>query len=300
MNFAGDYKDVIQPHKIHTLSISVFLKDLQDTRGGVGANIAYTLALLGERPILLGSVGQDARSYMKDLKAMGVDVNHVHFSLLPTASFNVITDRMDNQVGGFYPGAMFDSKSLSFLPWVKQDMLAVISPHDPKAMRRQVKECRKSRMRYFYDVGQQVSNISGSDILEGVKGAQILIVNDYELGVLCQKTGLDEARLKSMVPVLVTTLGHKGSRIDGREIKKTIMVRAAKPKNSLDPTGAGDAYRAGFLFGYLRNLPLEICGNLGSVAAVYTVEKKGTQTHTFTLDAFKKRYKSNYNQELEV
>src|SRR5665213_519096 len=139
MNFSGRYRDLIKPDKLHVLSLSVLLDKLEDTRGGIGANIAASLAQLGEKPVLLGSVGADAKPYVEDLNNLGIDTSHIHFSQLPTASFNVITDGDDSQVGGFYQGAMSDADSLSFKPWQGEDIVAVIAAHNPEAMNRQVK-----------------------------------------------------------------------------------------------------------------------------------------------------------------
>jgi adenosine kinase len=294
MNFEGSYKDLIKPDKIHVLSLSVFLKELQDTPGGVGANIAYSLALLGEKPILLGSVGKDAASYMEKLSSMGIVTSHLHYSERATASFNVITDQDDNQVGGFYPGAMFDSDALSFLPWKDDEAFFVISPHDPKAMKRQVQECKENNLRYFYDVGQQVSNISSEDIWEGVSSAELLIVNDYEFSIICDKTKKTAEEIKQIVPVVVITLGKEGSRIEGKNVQQSLMIQSAKVTDVIDPTGAGDAFRSGFLYGYVRGMDLHVCGQMGSVAAVYAVEKRGTQEHSYTKEQFIQRYSDNF------
>jgi adenosine kinase len=300
MNFDGKYKDFIKPDKIHVLSISIFLKALQDTPGGVAANIAYSLSLFGEKPVLLGSVGKDATSYIQSLKKRKIDTSSIHYSKLPTASFNVITDMDDNQVGGFYPGAMFDSASLKFSPWKGKDVFVVISPHDPVAMKRQVEECKKYKFRLFYDVGQQVSNIPAEDIVRGVVNAEVLIVNDYELSVLCEKTQIKPEKLKTQVPIVITTLGKKGSIIEGKNVPNPIHIGIAKPNEIVDPTGAGDAYRAGFLYGYVRGYDLKICGQMGALSAVYAVEKRGTQEHTFSVTAFKKRYKENFGETLTL
>src|SRR5512146_1758383 len=143
MNFSGRYRELVKPDKLHVLSLSVLLDKLEDTPGGIGANIAANLARLGEKPVLLGSAGQDAKSYMEELSGLGIDTSHVHFSRLATASFNVITDSEDSQVGGFYQGAMSDSDSLSLKPWQGQNALAVIAAHNPAAMNRQVRECQQ-------------------------------------------------------------------------------------------------------------------------------------------------------------
>lgn len=298
MNFGGRYSDHIQAEKLDSLSISIFLTELKDAYGGVGANIAYSMALLGDEPILLGSVGKDALLYMEKLAHDGVNIKHVFESDLPTASFNVITDSDQNQVGGFYPGAMFDSDALTFAPWKKDNPIVVVAPHDPKAMKRQVKECKDFGLRLCYDIGQQVSNLPADEMAEGVKAAEILILNDYELTVLSKKTGLSTEEIKNTVPIVVTTLGKKGSIIEGKKVPKTITVGVAKPTKVADPTGAGDAYRAGFLYGYARDWPLKACAQLGAVCGTYAIEIMGTQSHVFTPKEIIKRYKDTFKEDL--
>lgn len=298
MNFGGRYREHIQPEKLDSLSISIFLTELKDAYGGVGANIAYSMALLGDEPILLGSVGKDALLYMEKLAHDGVNIKHVFESDLPTASFNVITDADQNQVGGFYPGAMFDSDALSFEPWKSHNPIVVVAPHDPKAMKRQVQECRDWALRLCYDIGQQVSNLPGDEMAEGVKVAEILILNDYELTVLSKKTGMSISEIKNTVPIVVTTLGKNGSIIEGQKVPKPLEVGIVKPKQVADPTGAGDAYRAGFLYGYARGWPLKACAQLGAVCGTYAIETMGTQSHTFTPTEVTKRYKSSFGEDV--
>ncbi len=296
MNFTGHYKDHIQPEKLDSLSISIFLDNLQDTHGGVGANIAYSLALLGDEPVLLGSVGPDGLLYMEKLAHHGVNIAHVYESTLPTATFNVITDSDQNQVGGFYPGAMFDSDKLSFTTWQNDSPIVVVSPHDPKAMRRQVQEAKDFGLRLMYDIGQQVSNLPGGEMREGVEAAHILILNDYEMTVLSEKTSMSIEDIKKTVPVVITTLGKDGSVIEGKDIPEAIHVGIVKPKQVADPTGAGDAFRSGFLYGYARQWPLKACAQLGAVCGTYAIEAMGTQSHTFTLDDAKQRYRDTFGE----
>lgn len=298
MNFTGRYKDHINAEKLDSLSISIFLNQLQDAHGGVGANIAYTLALLGDEPFLLGSVGKDGLLYMEKLAHHGVNIAHIHESNLPTASFNVITDDDQNQVGGFYPGAMFDSDNLSFEPWKDQDPIVVISPHDPKAMHRQVKQARTLSLRMCYDIGQQVSNLPGDQMLAGLEAAEILIVNDYEMTILSEKTGKTIADIKASTPIVITTLGKNGSVIEGMAVEHPIKVGIAQPKTQADPTGAGDAYRAGFLYGYSRGWPLKTSAQLGALCGAYALEHPGTQSHQFTYHEAAARYKENFNETL--
>jgi adenosine kinase len=264
----------------------------------VGANIAYTLALLGEEPYLVGSVGPDATAYMEALAHDGVNITHVHESKLPTAAFNVITDSEQNQVGGFYPGAMFDSDALTFAPWEGTDAIVVVSPHDPKAMKRQVAECRELGLRLMYDIGQQVSNLSGEDMAEGVRAAEIVIVNDYELSVLAKKSGISAEDIKKTVPIVITTLGKNGSVIEGAKVPEAIKVGIAAPKQVADPTGAGDAFRSGFLYGLVRGWPLRECAQAGAVTSSFAIETVGTQTHRFTVEDVQERYKAAFGTDL--
>ena len=299
MNFNGSYRELIEPSKLATLSVSVLVDSLETSRGGVAANIAYSLAELGEYASLVGSVGKDATDYIKDLATKNISTQAVHFSELPTASFNVITDSQGNQVGGFYPGAMADTSSSSLQYWIDsmEDVIVCVSAHDPAAMRRQVQECADSNLRLFYDVGQQVSNLPASDLQKGIDAAEVLIVNDYELGVLIQKTGHTIEELRAKIPVLVTTHGEKGSAISGTKIGTPITVSSAKPSKIIDPTGAGDAYRAGFLYGYLRQWDVRKCGQLGATVASFVLEKHGTQI-TLNRTSIADRYETTFNEEL--
>jgi adenosine kinase len=293
MVFSGKFSELIQPDKLHLLSLSVLLDELKDSRGGVAANISYTLGLLGEKPLLFGSVGQEARLYMEDLAKLGVDIQHVHYSSLPTATFTVMTDTANCQIGGFYPGAMSDATDLSIEGFKNDDILVVLSPHDPKQMATQVTECQKLKKRLFYDVGQQANNISGEDLRAGIDAAELLIVNDYEMGVIAQKTGWSQEQIEQKVQTCVTTLGEKGCSIVSNGAQ-AVSVSAVKVPEVIDPTGAGDAFRAGFLYGYVRKLPLVECAQLGSTAAAFAIEHRGAQGHAFTQEAFFKRHQQNY------
>ncbi len=298
MSFSGRYQDYIRPEKLDKLSISIFLNDLQDAHGGVGANIAYSLALLGEQPVLVGSIGPDGLLYMEKLVHLGVNIAHVFESKLPTATFNVITDSEQNQVGGFYPGAMFDSDSLGLTPWKDQSPIVVVSPHDPKAMRRQVQECKEWDLRLCYDIGQQVSNLPGPEMAEGIDAAEVRILNDYEMTVLSQKTGKSARDIKATVPIVVTTLGKDGSIIEGKAVPEPIKVGVAAPKQVADPTGAGDAFRSGFLYGLARDWSLKACAQLGAVCGTYAVETVGTQSHSFTPAEITARYENSFSESL--
>lgn len=299
MNFNGLFEEAIQPDKLHVLSISVLIETLRRTQGGIAGNIVYSLALLGESPILLASIGQDQRSYIESLAKMGVNTDHVHFSTLPTATFSVITDKNDCQVGGFYPGAMSDSQSLSLAQFADPDFLVVISSHDPTQMAIQINECLKHHQRLCFDVGQQVIMLPPKVLKSGLQAAEVLILNDYEMGVLCQRTHLTQAEVINQVAVCVVTLGEKGSLVyDQKNGGKATAVRAVPIAQVVDPTGAGDAFRAGFLYGYVRNWPAAVCAQLGSTVAAYVVEQYGTQAHTFSLSQVADRYQQTYKKKM--
>ncbi len=294
MSFSGSYEDYLHAEKLDSVSVSIFLDSLRDTSGGVAANIAYTLSLLGNEPYLLGSVGPDAVEYMEKLARHGVNIAHTHESTLPTASFNVITDRDQNQVGGFYPGAMFDSDTLSLEPWRGQNALVVISPHDPKAMRKQIEEAREMNLSVCYDIGQQVSNAPAEDIRAGVEAAEMLVLNDYEFAVLCKRTGLEAHEITAQVPVVITTHGPDGSRIEGRDVEKPIEIGVVSASEVVDPTGAGDAYRAGLCYGYAHDWSLHEAAQLGATCASFAIETLGTQTHTFDRESLAERYEKTF------
>lgn len=300
MNFSGHYKDLIQSDKLHVLSLSVLIDNLTNSRGGVAANIAYNLALLGEKPVILGSIGKDAGTYLSDLNALGIDTTHIHQSDLPTATYTVLTDSSDNQIGGFYPGAMADIGSLNLQPWYDQNPLVVISAGDPILMDLLVKECIAHQLDYIYDLGQQVTNITVEQMKLGLSQAKIVLGNDYEIGTIVGRTGISKELLNQSIPIIVTTLGEKGTDISGASLKENIHVDAVKDVKPIDPTGAGDSFRAGFLYGYLRNWELASCIEMGSTIATYTIEKHGTQTHHFTLDEIIKKHYSAYGKHLPI
>lgn len=298
MGFGGSYADHISPDNLKSLSVSVFLDSLIDSQGGVGANIAFSLALLGEEPVLLGSAGRDALLYLEKLAHAGVNIAHVYESDLPTASFSVITDGDQNQIGGFYPGAMFDSDSLSLEPWKDYDPIVVVSPHDPKAMRRQVEQCAKWDLRLVYDIGQQVTNLGAEEIAEGLAAAKLLILNEYEIAATAAKVGQSIDDIKRQVPIVITTFGKDGSVIEGHSVKEPIKIGVAVPTKVLDPTGAGDAYRAGFLYGWNRDWSLKESAQLGATCASCAIEQHGTQNHSFDVGKVSDRYLLAFGEKL--
>lgn len=308
MDFPGRFADRIMPDKIHKLSLSFLVDRLTKQFGGTGANIAYTLKLLGVEPMLLACAGDDFDEYKKHFENHGISTKGIRaHKESTTSSYFVITDQDDNQIGSFYVGAMKYAKDLSItalkgvtLPSrvTPSENFVVIAPTDPRAMVKYVHECRNLGFPYLYDPAFQIATFSPNELKEGIEGAALLIGNDYEIALIQERLGISHEELLTMAPILITTLGAKGSIIETR--KNAIHVKPAKPKNTSDPTGAGDAYRAGFLAGYLRKYDLLVCGQMGSVAAAYTVEMYGTQTHMFTKKEFIARYKENYGTTISL
>ena len=298
MSMPGRFRDHIMPDKLHILNVSFIMNTFRQEFGGTAGNIAYTLGLLKTPSILVASAGCDFGLYKRHLlKGKYVDLSGVKiFGTDKTARGFVTTDRDDNQIWGFYEGAMRNSSKVLLKPYLNNNGLLMIAPNDPTAMIKYVNEAVNLKVPYIFDPAFNISHFTLSDLKKAVKNSDILIGNDYEITLIKRRLKLSSANLLRNCHLLVTTLGSKGSVIESRN--KCLHIPAAKPDNQSDPTGAGDAFRAGFLAGCVRNFPLEVCGKMGSVAAVYTVEKYGTQTHGFTLDQFCQRYRENFIDDL--
>jgi adenosine kinase len=292
MSFPGSFTEHILPEHLQRISLSFLVDSMDKRRGGCAPNIAYTLALLGERPRLMGTAGQDFTDYRQWLDGAGIDTSLV--KQIPTkftASFFCSTDNHGNQIASFYTGAMANAAELSFREAGACD-LAIISPNDPAAMVRYGRECRELGIKYIYDPGQQVARMAGDELKDGAVGAWIVICNDYEYEILREKTGLDVAAMLSSSDAVVITKGEKGASIHLRE--GAIDVPAVTPLAIADPTGVGDAFRGGFMKGLALGADFRTCGQLGSVAATYALEYMGGSTHHYTWDAFTARYASHF------
>ncbi len=298
MVFPGYFKEHILPEKIENISVSFLVDSMKKQRGGIATNIAYNLALLGERPKIMATVGQDFAEYREWLHANGIDTSAiVEIPNEFTASFFVSTDRNQNQIASFYTGAMAHAHELSFKDHVHDGRidLVVISPNDPRAMVQYARECKELGLPYIYDPSQQIIRLSGEELAEGVRGSTMTVVNDYEFEMLKNKTGWADDRIAAQTRVLIVTLGEKGSTIyvDGR----VIDIPAVPARQEADPTGVGDAYRAGLIKGYLHKMPWETAGRLGSLAATYVLEEYGTQNHRYTYDEFVARFRNEFGNE---
>jgi adenosine kinase len=292
MSFPGSFSEHLLPDHLSRLSVSFLVDSMDKRRGGCAPNIAYTLALLGERPRLMGTAGQDFEEYRQWLEAAGVDTSLVKIvGEKFTASFFCSTDKDGNQIASFYTGAMAHAAELSFRS-VEGCDLAIISPNDPAAMVQYAEECRTLSIPYIFDPSQQVARLSAEDLREGVQGAYIVVCNDYEFEIIRQKTGMADADLLRHTEALVVTRGEQGASILTGD--RTIQIPAVPPRRIVDPTGVGDAFRAGFMKGLAMGAPYEVCGRLGSVAATYVLEHLGGQSHAYTLEEFAARYKEHF------
>jgi len=297
MDFPGKFQDHILPDKLHMINLSFLVEDLRLRKGGCAANIAYSLSLLGERSRIVAAAGNDFQAYAEYLSELGIDTSGIRtFDDLQTACCFITTDQADNQITGFHLGAMGRASELSIKEAVadRPAAFAIVAPDDPAAMVRHCREAKEAGVPLLFDPSFQVIALDGEALRASADGAEVVLVNDYEFEVFKDKTGLTERELLGLARVWAVTLGERGSRLlvrgEGR-----IEVPAAKARAVVDPTGAGDAFRAGFLAGLVRGLELGVCARLGSVAAVYAVEERGTQEHRYTQEEFAERYRASFS-----
>ena len=294
MSFPGKFTEHFLPEHMSRVSLSFLVDTMDKRRGGCAPNIAYTLALLGERPRLMATAGQDFDDYRRWLDAAGVDTSLVKVvGGKFTASFFCSTDVDSNQIASFYTGAMANAGELSFRT-AEACGLAIISPNDPAAMVQYAEECRTLGIPYIWDPGQQCARMSGEELKEGLTGAAIVISNDYEFELIRQKTGLDEDTLLEHCEALVITRGEAGCSVVERHGRTD--VPAVPPHQIVDPTGVGDAFRGGFMKGMARGDEYAVCARLGSVAATFALEHLGGQSHAYTLEEFRDRYEAHFGR----
>lgn len=296
MDYDGRFSDHVIPGKVHTLNVSFVTERLSEHFGGTAGNIAYTLALLGQTPLVLATAGTDFGPYREKLDQAGVDLKFVQISPEKlTASATIMTDASDNQIVAFYVGAMAD-------PWemdsgeLPSDALAIVSAGNFDDMRRFPALYREKRIPFIFDPGQQVGALSADDLKNGMTGAKVVISNDYELSLIIEKTGWSEEDILGHAEMLVTTLGAEGSRI--RVGEQILKIPPAVVRDPVDPTGAGDAYRAGFIKGLLEGWPLETVGRFAGAIAACVIELYGSQEHTITFHEAHARYRESFGAEL--
>ncbi len=294
MQFPGYFRDHFLPDKLDHISLSFLVESMTRLRGGVAPNIAYTLALLGERPRLMATVGEDFGEYRAWLEAHGVDTSAAR--VIPgvfTASFFCNTDRSNAQIASFYPGAMGHACEINFAELPRRPDLAMISPNDPAAMTCYASECQELGIPYVYDPSQQLARLSAEEVKRSLQGALALMVNDYEYAMIRKMTGMTQADILGLAQFMVVTRGEQGATVyaDGAEY----AIPVVPPACICDPTGVGDAFRGGFLTGYAHGWDWELCGKMGALAATYCLEQNGPQGQAYTPKEFVARFREHFD-----
>ena len=294
MSFPGRFRESLVAEKLDRISVSFLVDTLNLRRGGCAPNVAHTLALLGEGPLLVGAAGRDFDDYGRDLARIGVDLAGVlRREEVVTASFFANTDQEGNQICSFFTGAMQYAREISLTPLIRgREDLVLVSPNDPQAMSRHAREAREAGCRLLYDPSQQIARLEGKTLLEDARGAWLLLFNEYEEEMFLQKTGLARSDLAGVAENVIVTLGERGALI--RTPEGVVQVPAAAPDRILDPTGVGDAFRGGLLKGIIDGLPWETAGRMGSLAAAYVLETDGPQNHRYTPAQFLERYRETF------
>ena len=299
MDFPDSFRNHILPEQAHILSVSFVIPELKKEFGGTGGNIAYTMRLLGGDPILLGALGNDGTEYIEYFEKQGIGTRYITRSLdRITASAYITTDKEDNQISAFYVGPGHEALQLNVADVKETLELAIISANNKEVMIQHAKQCNEANIPLVFDPGQHLTAFSAQELMLLIGQSNFLIANDYEMKLITEKTGWGAEDLLQHVNVLITTHGEKGSVIRTKD--ELFEAKPCPPTSVEDPTGAGDAYRAGFFTAYTKGLGLQTCGQVGSVAATYAVEHYGTQNHRFTLTEFKKRYEDTYKKSITL
>lgn len=299
MDFPDSFKNHILPEQIHILNVSFVVDKLKKNFGGTAGNIAYTMKLLDIDPIVVGKLGIDADEYLKHFKKQQITADYVSVSKeFLSASAYITTDKDDNQITAFYPGAGSEQTVHGIKDIREKIHIGIISPTQKETMIEHSKQLYEKQIPIMFDPGQQITALNPRELAMLIGQAKMLIANDYEMKLIESKTGWNETDLFDHVEIVITTRGEQGSRI--ATLDEALEIPPCPAQSVDDPTGAGDAYRAGFLSGYVRGFDLETCGRMGSVAAVYAVEHYGTQNHDFVLADFEKRYKETYGTEVQL
>lgn len=306
MTFPGRIADSIVVDSLEKISLSFLVNDLEVRRGGTGANISFGMGVLGGSPILIAAVGEDFTDYNSWLTRHGVDTSEIYISQTQlTARFTVTTDQAHNQIASFYPGAMSEARNIELGPIFERHQgiaLVLIAPDDPEAMLRHTDECRAHKVPFAADISQTLASLDGEAIRNLLVGAKYSFLNEYEMALAMKKTGWGMSDFLDNVEICITTLGARGVRIESASFP-TIEVGVAKERAKVDPTGIGDAFRAGFISALAWGAELERCAQVGSMVATYCLETQGGQEYRFTREQFLERFEESYGnstrQDLE-
>jgi adenosine kinase len=296
MDFPEKFSDHILPDKIHILNVCFLVNGLKEQFGGTAGNIAYNLALLGERPLILASAGKDFDSYEKWLTDLGLPLDGIR--RIPdefTAGAYITTDVADNQITGFNPGAMKYQCLYDIDGCHRDDTIAIVAPGNLNDMLSYTRAYKERSIPYLFDPGQQITALSTESLLEMLTGCKLFISNDYELEMVMRSTSKDKTDLLNLAEAVITTLGERGAVVTLPD--EAVEIPAARPDRVLDPTGAGDAFRAGLIKGLALGKSLVEAAKMGVVCGSFGVECQGTQCHRFTMDDFWARYRARFGMD---
>lgn len=295
MDFPGRFADHILPDKIHVLNVCFTVNGMKEKFGGTAGNIAYSLSLLEEKAVILSTMGKDYEPYFKWLKYNNIATDSIKIIEEEfTASAYITTDKSDNQITGFNPGAMKYPSNCELDGMISHNNLAIVSPGNLTDMVNYAKYYRDKGIKFICDPGQSITSWDKDALTDWITGAYILISNDYELELIKKVTGLKKEEILERTDYIITTLGEKGAVISSKT--EDLLVKAAKVGQVLDPTGAGDAFRSGLIKGLVLGYSIEVAAKFGAVAASYAVEQYGTQEHFYTLEDFVRRYEENFGK----
>jgi adenosine kinase len=297
MQFPGLFKDHLIAEHLDKVSLSFLVHKMIKQDGGVGPNIAYTLAMLGGKAYLFSTAGQDFGEYARRLEQVGVDTSGVR--IIPdkfTASFFATTDRSNAQIATFYTGAMANAAELPLAEAdFEADDFVMVSPSDPGAMRRYIREAPELGLRMLFDPGQQIISLDAEGLRDGVEHAHGLFINEYEFELLQKHTGWRAEEILAKPAFTVVTLAEHGARVVAEGVD--CVVPAIGRLEVKDPTGVGDAFRGGFLRGYMAGMPLKVCVELGNTAAAYCIQEAGPQCHKYSWAEFVAFYREHFDDE---
>jgi adenosine kinase len=295
MVFSGQFKNEILPDKVHILNVAFLVPELRREFGGTAGNIAYNLKLLGGEPVAAGTVGKDFAAYAEWMDKHGISRQFVQeIDNAYTAQAYITTDLDDNQITAFHPGAMSFSENIHAGEAAKQVQakIAMVSPDSRNGMIKHAAEFAESGVPFIFDPGQGLPMFSGDELKTFIAQATYMAVNDYESEIVMSKTGLSLEEIAGQLKALIVTRGGKGAHIYTPE--KTHELPVAHAESLADPTGCGDAFRAGILYGLLNGLDWDTTGRIASLMGAYNIERPGTQNHKFTMEAFKARYQREF------
>ncbi|HAJ27537.1 MAG TPA: carbohydrate kinase family protein [Syntrophus sp. (in: bacteria)] len=288
MDFPGRFSDHILPDKIHVLNVCFQVNGMKEKYGGTAGNIAYSLTMMGEKPIISSSIGHDYERYFAWLAKNGISTENIRIIEDEfTAGAYITTDQADNQITGFNPGAMRYPSVLDFDKFHPPETIVIVSPGNLEDMMTYPRACKDKGIYYIFDPGQSLPMWEAKELVQAIDGCAILIVNDYELDLIMSKTGLKKEALRKLARTIITTRGELGSQVSSEDGE--IDIAPVKARRVEDPTGAGDSYRGGLISGIAQGKSIKQCAQMGSVCASFAVESYGTQEYSFTVDEFNER-----------